>query len=110
MVDSTPNKKPLKKLNLQNQFSIFLLHTSPNGEVKVELFFHNENVWLTKHQIILLFDVQRPAIAKHLKNISESGELQKKELNSILEQPTEHGAINGKKQTTIAAFDKVIKG
>ena len=60
----------------QNTFTEFLLYTTPNGKVKVEIFLRNENIWLTQDRIALLFGVQRPAITKHLKNIFESGELQ----------------------------------
>ncbi len=35
-----------------------------------------------------LFDVKRPAITKHLKNIFESGELDEKVVGSILEHTT----------------------
>ena len=38
-----------------------------------------------------LFGVERPAIAKHLKNIFESGELDKKVVCSILEHTAEDG-------------------
>jgi hypothetical protein len=56
-------------------FNEILLYNTPNGKVKVEIFLHNENIWLTQDKIALLFGVQRPAITKHLKNIFESGEL-----------------------------------
>lgn len=46
-----------------------------------------------------LFDVNVPAISKHLKNIFESGELDEKVVVSILENTTQHGAILGKTQT-----------
>jgi hypothetical protein len=45
------------------------------------------------------FDVQVPAISKHLKNIFETGELDEKVVVSILENTTQHGAIKGKTQT-----------
>ncbi|MBU2638547.1 MAG: virulence RhuM family protein [Nanoarchaeota archaeon] len=53
----------------------FLLYTSPNGEVKVDVFFHNENIWLTQKRMAELFDVEIPTINEHLKNIFSSGEL-----------------------------------
>ncbi len=89
----------MKELSIQDEFSEFLLYTSPSGDVKVEIFFHNENVWLTQERIAHLFGVQRPAITKHLKNIFESGELQENMVSSILEHTTQHGAIEGKTQT-----------
>jgi hypothetical protein len=69
----------------QDSFTEFLLYTTPNGKVKVEIFLHNENIWLTQDKIALLFGVQRPAITKHLKNIFESGELKENSVSSILE-------------------------
>jgi hypothetical protein len=89
----------MKKLSTQDEFSEFLLYTAPSGDVKVEIFFHNENVWLTQERIAHLFGVQRPAITKHLKNIFESGELQEDVVSSILEHTTQHGAISGKTQS-----------
>ncbi len=88
----------------QNSFTEFLLYTTPNGKVKVEIFLRGENIWLTQDKIALLFGVQRPAITKHLKNIFESGELDEKVVSSILEHTTEHGALEGKTQTQSVKF------
>ena len=75
-----------------------MLYSTPNGDTKVEVFLHNETIWLPQKRIAELFGVQRPAVTKHLKNIFESGELNEKEVCSILELPTQHGAIEGKIQ------------
>ena len=53
----------------------FLLYTAPDGAVKVDVYFKNETVWLTQKALAELFAVKVPAINKHLKNIFESGEL-----------------------------------
>ncbi|HCB23182.1 hypothetical protein A3H81_00300 [Candidatus Daviesbacteria bacterium RIFCSPLOWO2_02_FULL_38_18] len=74
-----------KQIIKQNEFTEFLLYTTPNGKVKVEIFLHNENIWLTQARIAELFGVNRPAITKHLKNIFETKELNKKSVSSILE-------------------------
>jgi hypothetical protein len=68
-----------------NEFTEFLLYKSPNGKVKVEIFLHNETVWLTQKRMAKLFDVGVPAINKHLTNIFKSGELQEESVISILE-------------------------
>jgi hypothetical protein len=81
------------KIIKQNSFTEFLLYTAPNGKVKVEIFLHNENIWLTQDKIALLFGVQRPAITKHLKNILESGELRENSVSSILEHTAGDGKI-----------------
>ena len=81
----------MKELSIQDEFSEFLLYTAPSGDVKVEIFFHNENVWLTQKRMAELFNVNVPAISKHLKNIFESGELDEKVVISILETTAEDG-------------------
>ena len=91
------NNKTIPAKN--DTFNEFLLYTAPNGKVKVEIFLHNETVWLTQEKLAVLFGVQSPAITKHLKNIFRSGELNETLVCSILEHTTPHGAIAGKTQT-----------
>jgi len=68
--------KKNKQIAKQNSFTEFLLYTTPNGKVKVEIFLRDENIWLTQAKIAELFDIDRSVITKHLKNIFESSELQ----------------------------------
>ncbi|KKQ18848.1 MAG: hypothetical protein US31_C0001G0035 [Berkelbacteria bacterium GW2011_GWA1_36_9] len=77
--------KKKTKIIKENSFTEFLLYTTPNGKIKVEIFLRNENIWLTQEKIALLFGVQRPAITKHLKNIFKSMELNEDSVSSILE-------------------------
>lgn len=88
----------------QNSFTEFLLYTTPNGNVRVEIFLRNETIWLTQEKIAQLFGVQRPAITKHLKNIFESGELFEDKVSSILEHTTRHGAIKNKTQLQLVKW------
>ncbi len=90
--------KHLKKSN--DGLNEILLYTTPSGKVKVEILLWNETIWLSQQKIAGLFDVQRPAITKHLKNIFESGELKEDMVSSILECTTPHGTITGKTQET----------
>jgi len=61
-----------------NSFTEFLLYTTPNGKVKVEIFLHNENIWLTQKLIASLFNCSTDNVSLHLKNIFESNELKEK--------------------------------
>ena len=79
--------------------SEIILYKTEDGSVKIDTIFQNETIWLTQKKMAELFDVQRPAITKHLKNIFESGELDEHVVSSILEHTTQHGAIEGKTQT-----------
>jgi len=96
-----------KKLTLKDQLTEFLLYTSPNGEIKVEVFFHNENIWLTQKRMAELFDIQVPGINKHLKNIFESGELDEKSVISILETTASDGKIYNTKYYNLDAIISV---
>ena len=69
--------KKNKQIVKQNTFTEFLLYTTPNGKVKVEIFLHNENIWLTQAKIAELFGVERSVVTKHLQNIFQEGELDK---------------------------------
>ena len=78
----------------------FLLYSLPDEEGKVQVVIKDETIWCTQKAMALLFGVQRPAITKHLGNIFKDGELDEKVVCSILEHTTEHGAIEGKTQTS----------
>jgi hypothetical protein len=97
-------KNDSKSITVKDQITEFLLYTAPSGEVKVEVFLHNENLWLTQDRIAELFGVQRPAITKHLINIFAEGELEEIKVSSILEHTTKHGAIKGKTQVQQVRF------
>ena len=84
----------------ESGFNEILLYTTPNGNVKLEIYLQNETIWLTQQKIAELFGVQRPAVTKHLKNIFETAELNEDVVSSILEHTTQHGAIEGKTQET----------
>lgn len=64
--------------DLVPQSSDFLLYVTPNGEVRIEVFFQNETVWLTQKKMAELFGVTIPTVNEHLKNIFSSGELLEK--------------------------------
>ncbi|DAB31534.1 MAG TPA: cell filamentation protein Fic [Sulfurospirillum sp. UBA11407] len=81
---------------IRNSTAEFLIFTSSAGEDSIEVKVFEESVWLTQAMIAQLFDVQRPAITKHLKNIFESYELDENSVSSILE----HTANDGKTYNT----------
>ncbi len=83
----------------QSNQSEIILYTTPDGTIKIDTICQDETIWLTQKKMAALFGVKRPAITKHLKNIFESGELDKKVVGSILEHTTQHGAMTGKTQT-----------
>lgn len=63
----------------------FLLYSSSEGEVRVSVYCEGETAWLPQKAMAELFGVQVPAVAKHLKNIFDSGELAENAVVSISE-------------------------
>lgn len=68
----------------------------------------NETVWLTQAQMAELFDVQRQAITKHIKNIFESHELKEKSTSSILELVQKEGSRNVLRKVALYNLDMII--
>ena len=57
----------------------------PDEITKLEVRIQGETVWLTQAQIALIFNVGRPAVTKHIRNIYACGELEENSTCSILE-------------------------
>lgn len=64
------------QLTIKDELTDFLLYTAPNGKVKVEVFLHNETVWLTQDQMATLFGKAKSTINEHIKNIYDEQELE----------------------------------
>lgn len=98
----------MNKLSIKDELTDFLLYTDPNGNVKIEVYLHNETIWLPQKAIAQLFNVKVPAISKHLDNIYESGELDKKSTVSILETVRQEGKRNVKRKIEYYNLDAII--
>src|ERR1035437_8580697 len=85
-----------KRQPAQSGFNEILLYTTPNGNVKLEIYLQNETIWLTQQKIADLFGVDRSVITKHLKNIFENKELDKNSVSAKIA----HTAADGKTYTT----------
>jgi hypothetical protein len=68
-----------------------ILYSTPEGDKKVGVLYHDENFWLSQKALAGLFNVNVPAVSKHLKNIFESGELVEDSVISILETTAADG-------------------
>lgn len=56
----------------------FIMYTTDDGQVDIEVRLEEENVWLTQKSMAELFETTRNNITMHIKNIFEDGELQEK--------------------------------
>lgn len=62
----------------------FILYTTPQGEVKLNVLLQGETIWLTQEQMSQLFDRERSVITKHIGNVFTEGELEEKSNVQIL--------------------------
>ena len=79
-----------------------------SGEIKFRGDFGGETIWGSLNQIADLFDVQKAAISKHLKNIYKDGELDKKATVSILETVQTEGQRQVKRDIEYYNLDAII--
>ena len=79
--------------------SEIVIYKSEDGNIKVDVLFEDETVWLTQQQICELFCKSRSTISEHIKNIFEEGELQEDVVVRKIRNTTQHGAIEDKTQT-----------
>ena len=60
----------------ENNKRNILIYQSQDGQIKVDVRFDNETVWLSTDQMATLFGRDKSTISRHIKNIFEEGELQ----------------------------------
>lgn len=75
----------------------FLFYNSGDGKVKVQVILGDETVWATQKTLSEIFSVDRSVITKHLGNIFESNELNKKSVSAKIA----HTAKDGKPYNTL---------
>ena len=66
----------MKQETFQNTGEI-VIYTSVDGTIQTEVRMESETLWLTQYQLEELFDTERTSVVKHIKNILDSGELEK---------------------------------
>ena len=74
-----------------------------NQGVKLQVNLKDETVWLNTEQIAILFDRDYKTIRKHINNALKE-ELKDEVVVAKFENTTEHGAIDGKKQTHLVDY------
>lgn len=92
-------------MNNEIQFGLYNL---PNEEGKVQVVIKEETIWCTQKAMAQLFDVNLPAISKHLKNIFEEGELEVNSTISKMEIVQTEGKRNIKRSIDFYNLDAII--
>ena len=80
----------------------------PDESIRLEVRIEDETVWLSQAQMAELFGTNRQAITKHIKNIYETGELDREATSSILELLQKEGNRNVKRKIEFYNLDTII--
>lgn len=75
-----------KKFNNQ-----IVIYQAKSGALELRADAARDTFWLTQQQVAQIFNVQKAAISKHVKNIFESGELEKRSTVSKMETVQKEG-------------------
>ena len=85
-----------------------VFYQTENQQVTINITYFNESFWLSQKMIAQLFNVEVPAISKHLNNIFQENELQKEATISILETVQIEGNRNVKRKVEFYNLDAII--
>lgn len=86
----------------------FLLYDLPDDKGQVQAAIRGETVWLTQKGMAELFDVNVPAISKHLANIYADGELEEAATISKMETVQHEGNRDVSRTMTFYNLDAII--
>jgi len=89
--------RQLKKMKKQSQIEIYQAN---DGTTQITVQFEQETVWLTQVQMGQLFEKNKRTISEHIRNIFKEGELEEKVVVRKSRTTTQHGAIEGKTQSS----------
>ena len=82
----------------------FLIYNTPDNSAMIDVVVKDDTIWATQSAIALLFGIDRSGIGRHLKNIFEEGELNKKVVSAEIAHTTPHGAMPGRTQEQMPKF------
>ena len=93
-----------KQFEIRNSTAEFLTFVIEGKEDGVQVVYKDDTVWTTQKAMATLFDVGVPDISKHLKNIFESGELDKAATISKMETVVNRG-FRGESQEEVEFYN-----
>lgn len=92
---------------MSNEFR-FLLYKAEQEDISIDALVKDETIWLTQKAMAELFDVNVPAISKHLQNVFDEGELQKESTVSKMEIVQQEGTRDVKRMVEFYNLDAII--
>lgn len=75
-LDWKPREKLLERIKAEKKMNNKIeIYQTDDNQTRIDVIFEEGTVWLDAYHISSIFDVQRPAIVKHINNIYNSEEL-----------------------------------
>ncbi len=94
-------------MNEISKFPNFVIFQTKTGKVNIDVFFHNETLWLTQKKMAELFEKDRSVITRHLKAIFNDGELDEKSVCANFAHTAEDGKSYNTKYYNLRAITAV---
>lgn len=94
--------------DLTPQSNELIFYSSPDGDVKVEVFFQEETFWLSQKKMAELFGVESNTVTYHLKEIYQSGELEQVSTTRKIRVVQKEGNRNVSRDVDFYNLDAII--
>ena len=88
--------------------SEIILYQTEDGQSRVEVRLDHETVWLTINQMAELFHVDKSGVSRHLKNVYETGELQREATVADIATVQEEGGRQVSRELEYYNLDAII--
>ncbi len=97
-----------KNLMIRNSTAEFLTFIAEGKEDGIQVLYKNESIWATQKAMSMLFDCSTDNIGLHLKNIYESGELDRERTTEKISAVQAEGGRNVTRNTMFYSLDAII--
>jgi len=99
------NSKDTSKTAPDSEITIY---ETEDGKVKIEVYFKNENLWLSQKLLAGLFECSTDNISLHLKNIYSEGELDEAATTEEFSVVRQEGKRQVKRNITFYSLEAII--
>ena len=73
--DYLPVASEIKEIDVSQQQQDVQIFQAPDGQIRLDVKFQQDTVWLTQAQMTVLFERDQSVISRHINNVFKDGEL-----------------------------------
>lgn len=92
---------------MENKINNFLIYSTPNNDIRVDVLIDDQMLWLSQKAMSNLFDCSTDNISLHLKNIFESQELNENSVTEVFSATATDGKLYKVKHYNLDAIISV---